>query len=117
MKDLEDLYRNYKDEGLGVLGFPCNQFKNQEPGTDEEIKNYYRNEQNITFPLFSKIDVNGENESPIYKFLKSEQGGIFSEDIKWNFTKFIVDRKGNAVDRFAPSTGVGKIEKKIQKYL
>jgi len=102
-KDLEELYQTYKDKGLVILGFPCNQFGSQEPGNDEEIKNFCSLNYDVTFPLFKKIDVNGDNAHPLYRFLKKAAPGILgSESIKWNFTKFLVDRNGLPIKRFAP---------------
>lgn len=114
---LEKLYRKYKDKGLVILGFPCNQFGKQEPGTEEEIAEFCKVNYGVTFPMFSKIDVNGENAHPLYKYLKQKAPGILStQDIKWNFTKFLVDREGNVVTRYAPATTPDSIEKEIQKY-
>lgn len=116
-KGLEDLYQKYKDEGFVILGFPCNQFGGQEPGNNEEIKNFCDVTFSVSFPMMSKIDVNGKNEDPLYTFLKSEQGGIAGDRIKWNFTKFLIDREGNVVDRFASTTTPEDIEEDIKKYL
>jgi len=110
---LEDLYKKYKDKGFEILDFPCNQFGHQAPGTQEEIKNFCELKYGVTFPLFTKIDVNGENEEPLFKFLKSQQKGALGSKIKWNFTKFLVDKKGNVVKRFAPTTEAGKIEASV----
>lgn len=102
---LEALYRGYKDRGLTVLGFPCNQFGAQEPGNAEEIANFCSLTYDVTFPMLAKIDVNGPSAHPLYTFLKKEQKGILgSEGIKWNFTKFLVGRDGEVVERFAPTT-------------
>lgn len=115
---LEALYKKYKDKGLVVLGFPCNQFGSQEPGTEEEIQNFCRVNFGVTFPMFSKLNVNGDETHPLYVYLKSEQPGILgSEIIKWNFTKFMVDKKGNVVERFGSSTKPSDIEKDIEKLL
>lgn len=101
---LEALYRRYKDQGLVVLGFPCDQFGHQEPGTEAEIKAFCGLTYDVTFPMFAKIEVNGSNAHPLYAALKSEQAGILgTEAIKWNFTKFLIDRQGNAVKRYAPT--------------
>lgn len=102
-KGLEMLYRKYKDRKFTVLGFPCNQFAGQEPGTEEEIKSGCMLDYEITFPMMSKIDVNGSKTDPLFKFLRSETGGFLGDSIKWNFTKFLIDRDGNVVERF-PST-------------
>lgn len=117
MKDLEGLYEKYNENGLVVLGFPSNQFNNQEPGTNEEIKKYYRENMNIQFPLFAKSEVNGENTNKVYNFLKSEQKGFLSEKIKWNFTKFLIDKNGKVIKRYAPTTKIHTIEKDILKLI
>jgi glutathione peroxidase len=114
---LQELYQKYQDQGFVVLGFPCNQFRNQEPGSNEEIMEFCSTNYGVTFPMFSKIDVNGENAHPLYKFLKSEQSGLITDEIKWNFTKFLVDRNGKPVDRFATTTKPESIEKDIEKLL
>ena len=102
---LEALYRAYKDRGLTILGFPCNQFGAQEPGNAEEIANFCSLTYDVTFPMLAKIDVNGPSAHPLYTFLKKEQKGLLgSEGIKWNFTKFLIDRDGEVVERFAPTT-------------
>ena len=97
---LEALYQQYKDQGLTVIGFPSNQFKNQDPGTNDEIQEFCKLNYGVTFPVMAKIDVNGENADPLYTFLKKEKGGIMGDAIKWNFTKFLVDRDGNVVKRY-----------------
>lgn len=114
---LEELYEKYKDQGFVILGFPCNQFGAQEPGGNEEIKNFCTSTFSVTFPMMSKIDVNGENADPLYKFLKKEKGGILGDDIKWNFTKFLIDREGNVVDRFASQKTPKALEKEVEKLL
>lgn len=116
-KGLESLYEKYKDEGFVILGFPCNQFGGQEPGSNEDIQNFCDITFQVTFPMMGKIDVNGEGEDPLYTFLKKEQGGLFGNDIKWNFTKFLVDRKGNVVDRFAPQKSPESFEDSIKALL
>ena len=111
---LEALYRKYKDKGLVVLGFPCNQFGGQEPGTPDEIRAFCTTNYDVTFPLFAKIDVNGNDAHPLYRYLKGEQAGILgTEAIKWNFTKFLVDRDGRVVERFAPTDTPESLEQKI----
>lgn len=110
---LEALYEKFKDKGLEILDFPCNQFANQAPGNDEEIHQFCTLKYNTTFPRFKKIEVNGENESPLYTYLKSQQKGKIGSKIKWNFTKFLVDREGKVIDRFGPATTPASIEKKI----
>jgi len=114
---LEELYQKYKDKGLVVLGFPCNQFGNQEPGDEKSIAEGCVLNYGVTFPMFSKIDVNGENAHPIYKYLKNELGGMFGKKIKWNFTKFLIDAEGRPVKRFAPITKPEKLEPVINKML
>lgn len=115
---LESLYQKYKDKGFTVLGFPCNQFGSQEPGTEEEIQNFCRVNFGVTFPMFSKIDVNGENTHPLYVHLKSKQPGFLgTELIKWNFTKFLIDREGHVVKRFGSSTKPEEIQQDIESLL
>lgn len=114
---LQDLYEKYKDNGLEILDFPCNQFGGQAPGTDEEIVDFCQSRYGVTFKQFSKIEVNGENEAPLYTFLKSQQGGMLGSNIKWNFTKFLVDKNGKVTDRFAPVDKPEKLESKIKELL
>ena len=114
---LEELYKKYKDKGLVILGFPCNQFASQDPGDNKEIEGFCKLNYGVTFPMFQKIDVNGDNEHPLYTFLKSEQKGTLGNKIKWNFTKFLIDREGNVVDRYAPTVEPSKMEKDIVKLL
>lgn len=115
---LEALYQKYKNQGLVILGFPCNQFGKQESGSSDEIEEFCQINYGVTFPLFQKIDVNGKDAHPIFKFLKSKQsGGIFGSGIKWNFTKFIINNKGVPVKRFSPTTKPEKMEKTIIKLL
>ena len=116
-KELEALYQKYKDAGLVVIGFPCDQFAHQEPGTDTEIEQFCQINFGVTFPLMKKIEVNGENEHPLYTFLKTQAGGCFGRKIKWNFTKFLVSRDGNVIKRYAPATKPMKIEKDIVEML
>lgn len=116
-KDLQDLYIKYKDKGLEILDFPCNQFGNQASGTNEEIAEFCEMKYKTTFQTFAKIDVNGENADPLFKLLKDSKKGFLVEAIKWNFTKFLVDRKGNVIDRYAPITNPSKIEKDILELL
>ena len=102
---LEKVYQHYKDKGLVVLGFPCNQFGAQEPGGKEEIQAFCQLNYGVSFPMFDKVDVNGSNTHPLYEYLKKQATGVLgSESIKWNFTKFLVNREGKVVDRFAPTT-------------
>lgn len=115
---LESLYSELKDEGLEVLGFPCNQFGGQEPGSDQEIQEFCKLSFGVKFPVFSKVEVNGENAHPLYEFLKSEALGILgSKSIKWNFTKFLVDRNGKVVKRFSPKDKPEKIKNEIVKLI
>ena len=117
-KDLQNLYEKYQDQGLEVLGFPCNQFGAQEPGTNEEVKSFCDLNYNVSFKMFDKIDVNGSNASPLFKYLKHESPGIMgTEAVKWNFTKFLVNRDGQVVKRFAPKDGESEIESELQKIL
>ena len=101
---LQDLYEKYQAQGFEILDFPCNQFGNQAPGSDEEITDFCNSRYGITFQQFAKIDVNGENEAPLFTYLKSQKTGLMGSKIKWNFTKFLVDRNGKVVGRFAPTT-------------
>ena len=115
---LEKLYEKYHDQGLEVLGFPCNQFLSQEPGTEEQIKEFCSLTYGVEFEMFSKIDVNGENTHPLYKLLKESSKGVLgTEAIKWNFTKFLVDKNGKVVKRYAPSTKPSEIENDILNLL
>lgn len=114
---LQELYNNYKDQGLEILDFPCNQFANQAPGTNQEIVGFCQLKYGVTFRTFSKVEVNGEYEDPLFTYLKSQKKGVMGNKIKWNFTKFLVDRKGNVVERFSPATDPAKIESKIKKLL
>lgn len=115
---LEALYRKYHLKGFTVLGFPCNQFGAQEPGDAAEITRFCSETYGVTFPMFEKIDVNGASAHPLYRFLKGEARGVLGTGaIKWNFTKFLVDRSGKAVSRFAPSVSPKELEKEIEKLL
>lgn len=102
-KGLQKLYEEFRDEGFVVLGFPCDQFAHQEPGTDEEIGAFCERNFGVEFPLFSKVEVNGSNAHPLYDWLKSEKSGVLGGRIKWNFTKFLVGRDGHVIDRFGPN--------------
>jgi glutathione peroxidase len=113
---LEALWNENKDKGFVILGFPCNQFSNQEPGTDEEIKTFCSTRFVVTFPLFSKIEVNGENAHPLYRLLK-EKDPASSDDVKWNFTKFLIDRSGNVVKRFEATNTPRSMEPDIHALL
>jgi glutathione peroxidase len=114
---LQDLYDRFNKDGLEILDFPCNQFGNQAPGSDEEIHDFCTGRYGITFPQFQKIDVNGANESPLYAFLKKEKGGLFGSNIKWNFTKFIVDGQGNVIKRYSPTDTPEKIGEDLEKLI
>jgi len=114
---LEALYEKYHDKGFEILDFPCNQFGNQAPGSEEEIKSFCTMKFGVSFPQFAKIEVNGENEEPLYKWLKSQKGGVLGSKIKWNFTKFLIDSNGNVVDRYAPTVTPEKIDGDIAKLL
>ncbi|CCD88894.1 glutathione peroxidase [Bradyrhizobium sp. ORS 285] len=116
-RGLEALHRAYADRGFAVLGFPCNQFGAQEPGTAEEIGAFCSTKYDVTFPLFAKIDVNGTDAHPLYKFLKGEKTGLLGSAIKWNFTKFLVDRSGRVVSRHAPTTTPEALKKEIEALL
>jgi glutathione peroxidase len=116
-KGLEKLHQQYKDKGLAVLGFPCNQFMNQEPVSDEQMTEACEINFGVTFPLFAKINVNGSDAHPLYKHLKKEQKGLLSSEIKWNFTKFLVDKDGEVVKRFGPNTSPEKMEDEIKELL
>lgn len=114
---LEALWRQQRDKGLVVLGFPCDQFGHQEPGGEAEIKQFCSTTYDVTFPMFAKIDVNGNGAHPLYQWLKKEAKGLLgSESVKWNFTKFLVDSKGNVVKRYAPNDTPQKIEKDLAKH-
>ncbi len=114
---LQKLYEKYQEKGLEILDFPCNQFKNQAPGSNEELQEFCQMKYHTTFQTFGKIDVNGENADPLYVYLRKEKPGIGSDKIKWNFTKFLVDRTGNVVARFASQTTPEKIDKEISELL
>ncbi len=117
-KGLEALYEKYKDQGFAVLGFPCNQFGGQEPGNAEEIGAFCEKNFGVSFPLFAKVDVNGEHAHPLFKLLKKQAPGILgTEGIKWNFTKFLIGKDGKVTDRFAPTTNPQELEKQIAALL
>lgn len=114
---LQDLYDKYQADGLEILDFPSNQFANQAPEDEDEIKKIREDKFNVTYPLFKKINVNGDTEDPLYTFLKTEKGGILGSAIKWNFTKFLVDREGQVIKRYAPTDTPEKIGPDIEKAL
>ncbi|MCC7040863.1 MAG: glutathione peroxidase [Burkholderiales bacterium] len=117
-KGLEELYARLRGRGLEILGFPCNQFGGQEPGTDAEIAQFCELHYAVTFPMFAKIDVNGSDAAPLYRFLKAEAPGLLgSEAIKWNFTKFLVGRDGKVLTRFAPKDTPEAIAGEVEKAL
>lgn len=115
--ELETLYKKYKDQGLAILGFPCNQFANQDPASNQEIQNFCQLNYGVSFDMFEKVDVNGPETTPLYQFLKEEAKGAFGGKIKWNFTKFLIDRKGEVIRRYAPATPPLKMEEEIKKLL
>ncbi len=115
---LEELYEEYQAKGLTILGFPCNQFGHQEPGSSEQIGAFCERNYSVTFPMFEKIEVNGANAHPLYQYLKDEKPGLLgTRSIKWNFTKFLIDRAGKVVDRFAPTDTPKSIRPAIEKLL
>ena len=116
-KGLEELYKKYKDQGLAVIGFPCDQFGHQEPGSNEEIASFCEMNYGVSFPIMEKIEVNGKNASPIFKYLKSKAGGLFGSRIKWNFTKFLISRDGQTIKRFSSIKNPKSLEKYIEKML
>ncbi|MHB0769336.1 glutathione peroxidase [Bradyrhizobium sp. 5.13L] len=116
-RGLEDLYRDLSPRGFSVLGFPCNQFGAQEPGQASEIQEFCSTHYDVTFPLFAKIDVNGPKAHPLYEYLKRQQSGLLGAAIKWNFTKFLVDRAGNVVARYAPTARPEGLRQQIETLL
>ncbi|WP_026672681.1 glutathione peroxidase [Alkalihalobacterium bogoriense] len=115
--ELQSLYEKYNEDGFTVLAFPSNQFMNQEPGTDEEVQEACSLNFGVTFPIFKKIDVNGKETHPLFQYLKQETKGLVSSAIKWNFTKFLIDKEGKVVSRYSPTTTPEKIEGDIQRLL
>jgi glutathione peroxidase len=116
-KGLEELNKNYKDKDLVVLGFPCNQFGSQEPGTAENISQFCEINYGVSFQIFDKVEVNGKNEHPLFSYLKKELPSLLGKNIKWNFTKFVIDKSGQPIKRFAPTTPPKKMEKLINKLI
>ena len=115
---LQDLYDEYHEKGLEILAFPCNQFANQESGSNDEIQNFCQINYGLTFPVMAKIDVNGDDADPLFQYLKEEKGGgLLGKAIKWNFTKFLVDKEGNVVKRFAPTVVPLKLKKDIEQLI
>ena len=117
LEGLEMLYKKYKDKGLVILGFPCNQFLNQEPGDEKSISEGCLINYGVSFPMFSKIDVNGKDAHPIYKYLKKELGGLFFNSIKCNFTKFLIDKNGKPIKRYSPTFKPERIDFELEKLL
>lgn len=115
--ELNELYQKYKEHGFEILAFPCNQFGEQEPGSNDEIVDFVCTRFKSEFPIFEKVDVNGENAAPLYKFLKKGFYGILGDNIQWNFAKFLVDKNGKTVDRYYPTTSPLTIERDIKKLL
>lgn len=115
--ELEEVHQKYGTNGLSILGFPCNQFANQESGSNDQIQNICKLNFGVTFSLFEKVDVNGEKAHPLYKYLRREAKGLFSDKIKWNFTKFLIDKQGNVIRRYAPTVKPSAIEKDIVKLM
>jgi len=116
-KELEELYKDYEKQGLEILGFPCNQFAKQDSGSNEEIQAFCQLNYGVTFTMFKKIDVNGENAHVLYKYLQSQAKGLLGEKIKWNFTKFLIDTEGNVIKRYAPAVSPLKLKDDIEKLL
>ncbi len=116
-KTLEELHQKYKNDGLVVIGFPCNQFMGQEPETNKSVEEYCEINFGVTFQLTEKVNVNGFNTHPVFKYLKKSLGGFFGDSIKWNFTKFLIDKEGNSIKRYAPTDTPDKIEKDIKKII
>ena len=114
---LEELYEKYRDQGLEILGFPCNQFGKQDPGSNDEIQEFCQLNYGVSFPMFGKIEVNGAGADPLFKHLKKEAPGLVTNNIKWNFTKFLVDASGQVVKRYAPTVKPADIEKDIEQLL
>jgi len=114
---LEKLYQDYQQQGLVILGFPCNQFANQDPSSNEEIGSFCQRNYGVSFPMFAKVDVNGPTAHPLYQYLASEAKGLLGSSIKWNFTKFLINQKGEVIKRYAPITKPEKIAKDIEKLL
>jgi len=114
---LEELYEKYKDRGLEILGFPCNQFGKQDPGSNDEIQEFCQLNYGVSFPMFGKIEVNGSGTDPLFKHLKQEAPGLLGSRIKWNFTKFLIDTEGKVVKRYAPTVKPEDIEKDILELL
>ncbi|NTW72905.1 MAG: glutathione peroxidase [Eubacteriaceae bacterium] len=115
--ELEELYLKYGGQGLAILGFPCNQFANQDPGSNDEIQEFCQLNYGVTFEMFQKVDVNGPNAQPLFEYLRKAAKGSFGNKIKWNFTKFLIDREGNVIDRYASTVKPLEMENKIKELL
>ena len=116
-KGLEELYERYEDDGLVVLGFPCDQFGHQEPGEEDEIQEFCQLNYGVSFPMFAKVDVNGSDAHPLFQWLRSQKSGLLGDRIKWNFTKFLIDPEGNVVKRYASATKPEKLVGDIEQTL
>lgn len=116
-KQLEELYQLYNGRGFEILGFPCNQFMEQDSGSNEEIQSFCQINYGVTFKMFAKIEVNGKNAAPLYRFLKTEKSGLINSDIKWNFTKFLINKDGEVIKRYPPQHSIDKINKDIDNLL
>ncbi|KUP03912.1 glutathione peroxidase [Bacillus coahuilensis m2-6] len=116
-KELQELYDTYHEKGFTILGFPCNQFGEQDPGTNDEIVEFCQLNYGVSFPMYGKIDVKGDNQEPLFAHLTTEKKGLIGEGVKWNFTKFLVDQNGKVVKRYAPQTNPTKIAKDIEQLL
>ncbi|WP_047981005.1 glutathione peroxidase [Ornithinibacillus contaminans] len=114
---LQALYEAYQKDGFEVLGFPCNQFGNQDPGSSEEINSFCKKNYGVTFPMFQKVDVKGTTAHPLFQYLTAEAKGLLTKEIKWNFTKFLIDQNGNAIKRYAPQTTPDRLKEDIEKLL
>lgn len=116
-KELQALYEKYNNQGFEILGFPCNQFMKQEPGTEKDIQEFCQVNYGVTFPMFSKVDVKGKNAHPLFQYLTKHTSGVLSSEVKWNFTKFLINKSGEVVERFAPATKLEKMVAEIETLL
>jgi len=116
-KGLQALYDKHKDQGLVIIGFPCNQFGGQEPAPEDQIHEFCSRTYSVTFPIMSKVDVNGDNTSPVYQYLKSQQKQLLMERVKWNFEKFLINKKGQVVNRYSSMSSPESIDADVQKLL
>ena len=114
---LETLYQHYRDQGLMIIGFPCNQFGNQDPANNDEIVAFCQKNYGVSFPMMAKVDVNGSDVHPVFKWLKNQKGGLLTDGIKWNFTKFLINSKGQVIDRYAPTTKPEALKDDIERAL